>query len=98
MTKSRVATRRDATAEAGLPLAEREVGQLAAGRFSMTCIIKSYISVACVVLLLTPAAGFAADPPQSTDPAPGSQRPLKEDGGMFGRITSPYRAAVQPPN
>jgi hypothetical protein len=51
-----------------------------------------------VVLLLSPAAGFAADPPQTPGPAPGSQRPMKEETGIVGRITSPYRSAVPPPN
>jgi len=64
----------------------------------MTGMIKSYIALLCVLLLLTPAGGFAADPPQSNGPAPGSQRPLKEENGIFDRLTGPYRAAVQPEN
>jgi outer membrane protein TolC len=52
---------------------------------------------------LVPTGGFAADPPQSVPPpsagpAPGSQHPMKEDGGFFGRFTSPYRAAFVQPN
>ena len=39
----------------------------------MTGMIKSYIALLCVLLLLAPAGGFAADPPQSNGPAPGSQ-------------------------
>src|SRR5882724_7242635 len=64
----------------------------------MTGIIKSHVALLCVALLSTPAGGFAADPPQSTGPAPGSQQPMKEESGIIGRITSPYRPAVPPPN
>ena len=63
----------------------------------MTVMIKSwrfgqpYIARLCVLLLLTPAGGFAADPPQSTGPAVDALLP--RDLSMR-RIRSPFWAAI----
>jgi len=59
----------------------------------------------CVVMLLAPAGGFAADPPAPPAPqtAPGSQPPATDQAqplaerGMLGPITEPYRAKTVPP-
>ena len=68
----------------------------------MNSIVRSNLALVCVLLVAAPPTMFAADPPQSPSqapaPAPGSQQPMKEDSGIKGWITSPYRAAVVPPN
>jgi outer membrane protein len=64
----------------------------------MTGIIRSHVSLVCALALLAPAGGFAADPPQDAPPAPGSQRPIRDDSGIIGRIAGPYRAPAAPPN
>jgi len=70
----------------------------------MNAIVRSHIALLCVLLLAAPTGGFAADQPQSqvpqptAGPAPGSQRPMKEEGGVLGRFTSPYRASFVQPN
>ena len=64
----------------------------------MTGMIRSYIALLCVLLLLRPPAVSRRTRRRPADPAPGSQRPMKEESGIFGRITGPYRAAVLPQN
>jgi outer membrane protein TolC len=51
-------------------------------------VFRSYIAVLCALLLLVPAGGFAADPPQ--------QKP-DEGNGIFVRITGPYRPTEASP-
>ncbi|HXA51889.1 MAG TPA: TolC family protein [Candidatus Acidoferrum sp.] len=65
----------------------------------MNRIVRPYISLLCVVLAAAPPTMFA-DPQQSGQPtpAPGSQPPMKEDNGLMGRITGPYRARMVPQN
>src|SRR5262252_9224352 len=51
-------------------------------------VFRSYIAVLCALLLIVPAGGFAADPPQQkTD----------EGNGIFVRIAGPYRPTEAPP-
>ena len=52
--------------------------------------IRPYIAVLCALLLVAPAGGFAADPPQ--------QQSASASNGIFARITNPYRPVGQPPN
>jgi outer membrane protein len=52
--------------------------------------IRSYIAVLCTLLLIAPASGFAADPPQ--------QQSASASNGIFARITNPYRPVAQPAN
>ena len=66
----------------------------------MNSVVRSNLALLCVLLVAAPPTVFAADQPQSAPPpqAPGTQRPIKDDGGTFGRFTAPYRAAVMPDN
>ena len=65
---------------------------------------RSYIAVLCAMLLVAPAGGFAADPPQSQPGQPGASVPLPlgapvaERDGILGKITNPYRPVTAPPN
>jgi outer membrane protein len=60
----------------------------------MNLIVRSNLALVCVLLLAAPPSMFAADPPQS----PGNGRPMKEESGLIGKLTSAYRPAVVPPN
>ena len=51
--------------------------------------IRPYLAILCALLLIAPAGGFAADPPQ--------QQSAADSNGIFARITNPYRAVEQPP-
>jgi hypothetical protein len=51
---------------------------------------KPYIAMVCALALLTPAGGFAADPPQG--------KPMTENKGLTSRITRNYRAEDRPEN
>src|SRR5258707_957771 len=62
----------------------------------MTVITKRFVAELCVLLLAVPVSGMAQQTP--APPAPGSQQPMKEETGLRGRITAPYRASVPPPN
>src|SRR4051794_11717575 len=60
-----------------------------------------HCAVLCTLMLLMPAGGFAADPPQGAPQAgPGAapQPVATERSGVLGRITGPYRAVPEPPN
>ena len=52
--------------------------------------IRPYIAILCALLLVAPAGGFAADPPQ--------QQSASASNGIFARITNPYRPVEQPAN
>jgi outer membrane protein len=67
----------------------------------MNSVFRPYVSLLCVVLAAAPPSMFAADPQQPIppSPAPGSQPPMKkEESGVKGWITGPYRAKEVPPN
>src|SRR5689334_22091018 len=75
----------------------------------MNRFIQSYLSVLCVSALLLPAGGFAADSPQQSTPQQPAPQPTatggtsqwqiqKEESGVVGRITGPYRAGTPPLN
>jgi hypothetical protein len=53
-------------------------------------VIRPYLAALCALLLISPAGGFAADPPQQQSASAGS--------GIFARITNPYRPVGQPAN
>src|SRR4051812_31239219 len=63
-----------------------------------------YMAKVCVLLLALPAGGFGQNPapaqtqPQTQPPAPANRQPMKEDNGLRGHITAPYRPAIVPPN
>jgi outer membrane protein TolC len=52
--------------------------------------IRPYIAILCALLLVAPAGGFAADPPQ--------QQSASANNGIFARITNPYRSVEEPAN
>src|SRR4051794_14340170 len=67
--------------------------------------IRSYLAVLCVLMLLAPAGGFAADPPQAAAQTPsqggaGAPQPsvMTERTGPFDRVIAPYRPVQAPPN
>ncbi|MDE3166559.1 MAG: TolC family protein [Acidobacteriota bacterium] len=61
----------------------------------MKGIVRTTLALLCALLLAAPPSLLAGDP-QTPPPAPGSQRPMKESGGIVGWVTGPYRPAVPP--
>ena len=67
--------------------------------------LRPFIASLCVLSLLVPVTGFAADPPAPPAPKtpPGSQPPATDQAqplaqrGMLAPITEPYRAKTVPP-
>jgi outer membrane protein TolC len=62
---------------------------------------RSLIALLCTLLLIAPAAGFAADPPHPT-PAPTPQDhpnplPPAPEHGFLGKLTTDYRPVTVPP-
>ncbi len=64
----------------------------------MKGIVRTNLALLCALLVAVPPGLVAADGPQSAPPAPQSQQPMKEDSGLRGWVTGPYRPAVPPPN
>src|SRR5260370_23881459 len=70
--------------------------------------IRPYLAVLCALMLLTPAGGFAADPPQAPKPSQPQQNPpgagspepgvVTDRSGIIGRLSGPYRPIQEPPN
>src|SRR5260370_33987344 len=70
--------------------------------------IRPYLAVLCALMLLTPAGGFAADPPQAPKPSQPQQNPpgagspqpavVTNRSGIIGRLSGPYRPIQEPPN
>ena len=64
----------------------------------MKNMVRTHLALLCVLLVAIPPGLFAADGPQSAPPTPPSQQPMKENSGITGWATGPYRAAVPPAN
>src|SRR5271157_5011325 len=62
---------------------------------------RSYIAWLCILLMLAPAAGFAADQPAPAGAAPDQNSPPQPVStgthGFLGSITGPYRPKLPSP-
>ena len=62
---------------------------------------RSHIALLCMLLMLAPSAGLAADQPEPAGAAPGQSnhpQPVSTGNhGFMGSITGPYRPKLPPP-